>query len=263
MKTLGRAAEIQPKSDEVYRAMASVEIAAGQMPKAINIARDLQKAMPKSAAGYVLEGDIYAAAKSWPQAVSAYRVAVSESQDSTARLRLYTALVSTDHAREAERLAAGWLKTYPEDDELRARVAGAAARNGDHATAMRHYAFLVSRRPNDIVALNNAAWNAAKLGDGRALEYAERAHQLSPRNAEVNDTLGMLLVNGKDAERGIQLLRQAVDLDPRASEIRLNLARALIKVGEKDSARKELDELAKLGNQYAQQAEVARLRSSL
>ena len=50
---------------------------------------------------------------------------------------------------------------------------------------------------------------------------------------------------------------------PQAAEIRLNLARGLIKAGKKDAARKELDELAKLGDKFSDQAEVARLRQGL
>ena len=50
-------------------------------------------------------------------------------------------------------------------------------------------------------------------------------------------------------------------LAPNAAGIRLNLARALIKAGQKDAARKELDTLAKLGDKFPGQAEVAKLRS--
>ncbi len=50
---------------------------------------------------------------------------------------------------------------------------------------------------------------------------------------------------------------------PQAANIRLNLAKGLIKVGQKDAARKELDELAKLGDKYPGHEEVARLMKSL
>jgi putative PEP-CTERM system TPR-repeat lipoprotein len=263
MKTLRRAAELQDKSDEVYRAMAQVQLAAGLRPEAVNVARELQKAKPKSAAGYILEGDIYANGKLWPQALSAYRTAVSETKQSAAEVKLYDALVAAGQTDDAEESAAAWVKTYPHDEEVRALVAESAARRGDYAGALRHYASVLSTRPNDVAALNNAAWVGAKVGDAHALPYAERAHELAPQRADVKDTLGMLLVESGDTQRGVQLLRQALELAPASANIRLDLARALIKAGQKESARKELDELAKLGNQYAQQAEVTRLRGSL
>jgi predicted Zn-dependent protease len=77
------------------------------------------------------------------------------------------------------------------------------------------------------------------------------------------DTLGTLLVEKGDSARGVELLRKAVDLDPGRADIRLNLARALIRPGQTADAKKELDTLAGLGDKFAQQDEVARLRRGL
>ena len=114
-----------------------------------------------------------------------------------------------------------------------------------------------------MVLLNNFAWTAGKLNDPRALEYAEKANRLAPNQAPVMDTLGVLLVEKGDANRGVELLRKAAELSPQAPGIRLNLAKGLIKVGQKDAARKELDELAKRGDKYPGQEEVARLIKTL
>ena len=50
---------------------------------------------------------------------------------------------------------------------------------------------------------------------------------------------------------------------PQAADIRLNYARALLKAGKKSEARKELEMLAKLGEKYPAQAEVAALLKGL
>ncbi len=73
----------------------------------------------------------------------------------------------------------------------------------------------------------------------------------------------MLLVEKGDHARGVQLLQKATSLAPQAASIRLNLARALIKTGQKDAARRELDELDKLGDKFSGQSEVAQLRKAL
>ena len=73
----------------------------------------------------------------------------------------------------------------------------------------------------------------------------------------------MLLVEKGDTARGVDSLRKAVALAPDESNIRLNLARALVKAGQKDAAKKELETLAKLGDKFAQQAEVAKLMQTL
>ena len=61
------------------------------------------------------------------------------------------------------------------------------------------------------------------------------------------DTLGWLLVEKGETARGVELLRRAVDLAPGSAELRLHLAKALLKAGDKvGAARKELAELTKL-----------------
>ena len=50
---------------------------------------------------------------------------------------------------------------------------------------------------------------------------------------------------------------------PNAAPIQLNLAKVLISAGEKQEARKELEALAKLGDKFSGQPEVAKLLQGL
>ncbi|MCB1966563.1 MAG: tetratricopeptide repeat protein, partial [Candidatus Accumulibacter sp.] len=111
--------------------------------------------------------------------------------------------------------------------------------------------------------LNNLAWVAAQQKDPKAMEYAEKANKLAPNQAPLMDTLGVLLVDQGDKARGLGLLKEAVALAPQAGQIRLNYAKALIKAGQKSEARKELEQLAGMGDRFAAQAEVAELLKGL
>jgi predicted Zn-dependent protease len=113
------------------------------------------------------------------------------------------------------------------------------------------------------MVLNNAAWTAAQLKDPKALEYAEQANKLVPDNPSIMDTLGVILVDKGDTARGLELQKKAVDGAPNAPGIRLNYARGLIKSGQKDAAKKELEALQKLGDKFAGQAEVTKLMQGL
>ena len=73
----------------------------------------------------------------------------------------------------------------------------------------------------------------------------------------------VLLVDQGDKARGLGLLKEAVALAPQAGQIRLNYAKALIKAGQKSEARKELEQLAGMGDRFAAQAEVAELLKGL
>jgi predicted Zn-dependent protease len=75
------------------------------------------------------------------------------------------------------------------------------------------------------------------------LELAERAHGLAPLTANVIDTHGTILISRGDTQRGLAMLKQATNLAPGDSRLRLNYARALAKGGDKAGAKKELETL--------------------
>jgi cellulose synthase operon protein C len=79
----------------------------------------------------------------------------------------------------------------------------------------------------------------------------------------VLDTYGGILLAAGDADRGLQMMRQAVSAAPFANDLRLNLARGLAGAGRKDDARKELEPLVALGSKYERAAEVADLMKTL
>ena len=142
-------------------------------------------------------------------------------------------------------------------------VANSALINKDFITAHQYYRALIEIDPKDIVALNNLAWTAGQIKDPKALEYAEKANQLAPNEPAVMDTLATLLIEQGDTARGVELLRKASGFAPNEPALRLKLARGLIKVDQKDAAKKELEELAKLGDTFPAQAEVKKLMQGL
>jgi predicted Zn-dependent protease len=142
-------------------------------------------------------------------------------------------------------------------------LAQAATAASKFDVASEHYRAILRDQPSNAVVLNNLAFTAAQLKDPKAIEYAEKAYALAPAHPAVMDTLGALLLEGGDPKRGVDLLRKATAAAPNVPDIRLNLARGLIKTGDRQGARAELDSLAKLGDKYGGQAEVTRLRQQL
>ena len=59
------------------------------------------------------------------------------------------------------------------------------------------------------------------------------------------DTLGVILVDQGDNDRGVKVLKQAVAYAPKAPQTRLHLAEALIKTGDKAGAKTELETVLK------------------
>ncbi|MCE1249436.1 MAG: tetratricopeptide repeat protein, partial [Comamonadaceae bacterium] len=118
-------------------------------------------------------------------------------------------------------------------------------------------------QPENAVALNNVAWLKGQLGREGALADAERANQLMPNQPALLDTWAMLLSAAKQHERALELEKKAVQLQPQQPMFKLNLAKIELQAGNKDAARRLLDELSAAGAQFPAQDQVQQLRKSL
>ncbi|EXI68014.1 MAG: tetratricopeptide repeat protein [Candidatus Accumulibacter adjunctus] len=263
LENLRKALQVQPNSLEAQRGIMMLELDAGRTAEAIVVAKEVQKQRPKEAIGYLFEGDAQAALKNWPAAIAAYRVGLKEAGGPDVAAKLHLALASSGNLSEADSFAAGWLKENAKDTRFRFYLAGHATARKDYATAARHYRVLLEAQPENAIVLNNLAWVGAQTKDPKALEYAEKANRLVPNQPAQMDTLAVLLMDKGDTQRALELFRQALELAPQAAVIRVNYARALIKAGQKGEARKQLDEVAKLGDKFPAQAEVAELQKGL
>jgi putative PEP-CTERM system TPR-repeat lipoprotein len=264
MQSLRRALTIKPDLVEAQVALMRLEIADGKPKEALTVARDIQRQRPTQAVGLALEGDVHASQKAWKEATASYRAALKVAPDSTeTAIKVHAALGASGAAADAERFATTWTKDHPKDSGFRFYLAQTALARKDYTSALAQYRSVLAIEPNNAMVLNNAAWTANQVKDPKALEYAEQANKLVPDNPMIMDTLGVILVDKGDTARGLELIKKAVDGAPKANNIRLNYAQALIKAGQKDAAKKELETLQKLGDKFAGQAEVTKLMQGL
>ncbi|MDP2171326.1 MAG: PEP-CTERM system TPR-repeat protein PrsT [Rhodocyclaceae bacterium] len=261
--SLTKGLALQPDSLPMHRAMIMLDVDAGRMPEALARARDMQKNHPREIAGHLLEGDIHVAQRAWPLAAAAYRAGLKVAASADLTGRLHAVLIADGKVAEAKQVADAWIKANPKDGGFRLFIADSANKRKDYPAAVAQYRALLVIQPNNPALLNNLAWSLGRMNDPKAVEYAEQANKLALNQPAIMDTLGVLLVEKGNVERGLDLLGKAVALAPQAAEIRLNLARGLLKAGKKAEAKQELDTLAKLGDKFPGQTEVSELLKGL
>ena len=236
-----KAAELQPKAVEPKIAMASIMLRIGKKDEARAIATALQKDLPNSPAGLELNGDLFSAEQNWPSAIDSYKKALTVQKAPTISIKLYGALVKAGKQPEAEQLTTQLIKENPDDLGVRMFAGEQSIANKRWAEALESYSIVIKREPTNGVALNNMAWAMFQLKDPKALQIAEQAYAALPQTPAVMDTFGFLSVETGNANRGLELLRQATALAPKAGEIRIHLAQALAKTGDKDAAKREIE----------------------
>jgi putative PEP-CTERM system TPR-repeat lipoprotein len=258
-ESLRKALAIKRDLIGAQRALIAMNVKEGKTADALAVARDIQKQRPKETEGYLLECRIHATNKAWSEAAAACRAGLKLEATPELAVLLHTVLGPGGKAAEADGFAATWLKDHPKDRAFRQYLAQSAIERKDYAGAARQYKAMLELQPDDPLVLNNLAWVAGQMKDPKALEYAEKADRLAPNSSAILDTYGMLLVEKGETARGVEMLQKAAALTPNAGQIRLNLASALVKSGQKEAARKELDAVVKLGGKYAGQAEAAKV----
>ena len=193
----------------------------------------MQKQRPKEAVGYLLEGDVHAQSKAWTQAAAAYRAGLKQVDSTDLAIRTHVALRAAK-SKEADSFASERLKKN--EVAFRNYLAESTLATGEYPAAIEHYNVLLAAQPQNPIWLNNLAFASHRSNDPKAIEYAEKALSLSPDNPAIMDTLGVMLVDKGDATRGIEMLRKAANMPPQIPGIRLNLAKSLIKTGQKPAA---------------------------
>ncbi len=258
-RSLRRALELQPGLQQAERALVTLAIQRGKPESALPVARDIQKRLPKSSLGWLLEGDLESARKNMPAAMAAYRTATQREAPTEAAIRLHRSLQVTGQAADAEGFAQQWQKSQPKDAVFRYYLGDTALAQRDLAAAEAHYRAVLEITPDNALAMNNIAWILASQGKPGGVALATKANEIAPDRAPILDTLALAQAAEGQLTQAVTTQKRAIALAPGDPTLKLALARLYIKSGEKAFARAELEDLANLGDKFAEQGQVKEL----
>ncbi len=242
---------------------AVLDFKAGRLAEAEAKAVDLIKSNPKLVAAYRLLGAVRLARKNYAGAITAYRDALARQASNANNLALYRAYFAADDTRSALALMEDWLRRHPDDMASRAALAEGYLRTGQLQKARDGYEQVLKKYPKDVNSLNNLANILLKMGDPHALEYAQRAYTLAPKDALVSDTLGWILVQQGQPDSALPYLRDASLRVAENPEIHYHLAAALHRLGRNAEAKRELRKAMSKGGEFEGAAEARKLMDQL
>jgi predicted Zn-dependent protease len=215
---------------------------------------------PESAVGHLLEGEVRASAKKWPEAERAYRAALKvDPRSGVAAGKVFSVLHAAGKPKDADGFAAQWTADHPNDIGMRLLVADRALKSRQFAAAIQQYEAALRVQPEQPLVLNNLAWALGQVKDPKAIPTAERAAALAPDSPDVLDTLGMLQLQGGDPKKGLETMQRVRDLAPNRPELRLHYAKALLQNGRTQEGKAELRELATAKADFPGKADIPAL----
>jgi putative PEP-CTERM system TPR-repeat lipoprotein len=110
-----------------------------------------------------------------------------------------------------------WIKAHPEDVKVRLILANDLQLEDNLAGAQAQYFAALALEPDNLLTLNNLAWNLRRENPKQALEYIRRAVQIAPDQPDLLDTLAVIeSLNGhhKAAQRAMKRALAASPDDP-------------------------------------------------
>lgn len=262
-QSLRRALELAPDLMPAYRGLVQLAMADKRVDEALATARKAQKQRPKDPEPYRLEADVQYSQKRWDAAIAATRQALALSKLPLDAIHLHGLYLAAGRKGDADRFVLEWEREQPKDADFQVHLATLALTRSEFAASESRFRKALALRPDDGPTLNNLAWLLVQQGKPGAVALAERANVAMPNSTAVMDTLALALAADNQLAKAIEWQRRAVEAAPDGPHLRLNLARLLVKSGDKAGARVELERLAKLGSKFNRQTEVAALMGTL
>ena len=190
---------VSPNQPETQYLLATLYAQLGRLSDALNLARELQRAEPKSVRPWVLTGALLVAEQNPREAVGAFEKALASMPEASKRTGTRPGIQAPGPERSGR-------KSYRRALDL----------NGD-----------------DVATLNDLAWllSEIKKKPEEALPLAQKAERLAPQLPWVSDTLGWIHYRRQSYTDAERVLSQAAERAPSNAVIRFHLGMTYTKLG--------------------------------
>lgn len=262
-KAFKEALKIEPKFQPASVALALLELNTSNIPAAANIADDIVKDAPQSAEGYILRGDVLMRQGKFEAAAQAYADAAKIRPSARLAVNRFMALTKANQVELGLDVLRNWLKQQPNDVNVQVVLAQTYQESGRHKDAITLYEHSLKTQPDNLIALNNLALSYLATQHPKARETAEKAFNLNNTHPAISDTLGWILVQKGELERGTRLLEKAREKSPDTPDIAYHLAVGYAKSGEKTKARVLLEKALALPQTFSDKAAAETLLKQL
>lgn len=262
-QNLKRALGVNEQFLPAQRLQTVVDLASGKPDSARQTAKLVQKQRPKEVVGLELEAQIEESQKNWGAAAAAYRAGLAKVPNTELAIKYHRVSLLDGKTAEADTFAAGWLKKYPADAAFSFYLGDLALAQNKFEVAEKYYQDVLKQQPENAAALNNLAWLFNRSNRAQALEFAEKAVRLQPKQPALLDTLAEIYATQGKYDLAIEKQKQALNLAPEVHQHRLHLAKYYLAAGKKSEAKAELKILTDLGDKFSSQDEVKKLSAGL
>jgi Flp pilus assembly protein TadD len=207
---LESAVKLEPNQLQARLALARVLVTQREYDAARQQLGALKAIAPDNPDVLMLEGDLARAGGESGEARDLYAKAFENLSNTTTMLALaQQEWAIGDRERALSRLQE-WVESNPDDVSVRLRLAEAYQALGRTDEALGQYNEILALSENNVLALNNLAWQLRDTNPAQALKYAEKATTLAADSPDVADTYAVVLMKNGETERALRVSEQAL-----------------------------------------------------
>lgn len=250
--------------DESYLAgyimLTKLVIADGDKAYALKLIEKIEKLSKDTPVALILKGEMYGSFKAYREAELAYIQALEMGDSRQALLGLYRIYKSQSKEAEAIGRLTAWLKKYPQDLPAGLALADSYFSSGQLDGSKKTYVKLRAIYPDSPIVFNDASEVYFVTGEQKvALEYAKKALDGAPQNANFMDTLGWIESRLGNHKVALSLFRDALAYDFSNLNVKYHLALTLDKLDRRREAVKLLAEVVDSDQVFLEKAEAMSL----
>ncbi|HEY6343642.1 MAG TPA: tetratricopeptide repeat protein [Bryobacteraceae bacterium] len=229
-----------PEDGQALNLAVETCIAEKQTPVALQILKDAASRNANSARMQLLIGQWLsrfgksAEARAALSAAKNLNPASIDADLAIAMLDMQEGKIETAHTELTNLLAA-----QPANEAVNLLLAELEVSQKNREAAAVHFSAVVEKNPDNVTALNGAAYLMVGQDPNTALKYAQHAADLAPNDAMVQDTLGWVYYRKGDYRKAVDYLSRSVAGQPSPVR-RFHLAMAYFKTGDRDQGQQEL-----------------------
>jgi Tfp pilus assembly protein PilF len=216
--------------------------AQGDPSKGLKRLEEIAGRTPTSAPLQNLLGQWYLRTGNLPGARQAFaRAAAADPHLTAANVTLAELDLREGHADSARQKLAGIVAAGSKNISALLALAHVENDLGDRASAMQAYREILAVNPSNLIALNNLAYILAADSPDEALNFAQKAVEMAPDEAGIQDTLGWIYYRKGLYSMAVPYLKKAVQTGstPRRQ---FHLGMSYLKSGDQITGRKLIAE---------------------
>ncbi|MCH8532328.1 MAG: tetratricopeptide repeat protein [Saccharospirillum sp.] len=222
---LAEAISLQPENVAYHLMLVRTTAAAGNLPEAKNLLEQVSTDFGAVAPVVVTRSQLIEQEEGASNAYNFLRAEWADQPQpglASELIRLARQVAPDDiitHARQ-------WTEVQPDSPQAWQMLGDLYLGQANEASAEQAYREVLRFQPNNVAALNNLAWVLRDAPNEEAVALANRAANLAPENPNVLDTYGWVLHKAGYHQEAIEILEQALALDPNNPDIQQHLTEA-------------------------------------